>query len=499
MTEIIENIELDRIIPDPNNRRIGGHDSKKLEQLADSIRTVGVQQPIVVRQIDGQYRLVAGERRWLAAKIAECEAIPAVVRELSDLQVLKIQTIENLQREDIHPLDEAEGYHRLLDQAHYDAAALAKEVGKSVSYIYQRLKLRELVPEAREALVQGGISAGHAILIARLQPGAQQQALEVALGSGKPPSVQELDYYIQGEILHDLGRAAFKKDDSDLVPAAGACTACAKRTGYIPDLFPEIQKADKCMDGDCYEAKLDAQVERQRAALKEKKAVSFEAIGHRSYGGYDPEKTKGAAKTWEWDECKKSDPEAKRVLIVAGPGKGRLTYGKKRKSSSYSRAEMSPEEKERASEKRRKEKIKAETRLRLWQAVMQKAQERDLEDGRMAMPLEMLRLCVRQIAERLWFDHQKKIARLEGWDIEPRDLPEKTSELDYLELNMLLYKIALIYYAEEARLYSYSERSKDPLKDEATRLGIDIKAIETAVKEEMKPRKKAGKKKPAEE
>jgi len=488
--EIIEKIELDRIIPDPNNRRIGGFDQKKLEQLADSIRAVGVQQPIVVRQVDGQYHLVAGERRWKASQMAEMMVVPAVVRELSDLQVLKIQTIENLQREDVHPLDEADGYHRLLEKAHYDVEALAKEVGKSISYIYQRLKLRELIPGAREALAEGTITAGHAILIARLQPGAQDEALEAALGAHRwnnvPLSVRELDDYIQSEILHDLNRAAFKKDDADLVPDAGACTTCPKRTGFNPELFPEIQKTDKCMDGECYTAKADAYVENQRQALKEEEAESFEAIP-RNAGAYDPGKTEKAIDSWNWQECKKADPEAKRVLIVAGPDRGRLTYGKK--TGGFSRVGKTPEEKEKAREEKRQQKIAAEIRRRLWHKVMQQAEEKDFEGGLVAMPVEMLRFCVKTVAGRAWFEYQKKIVQLEGWEIDPRELAEKAGELDYLELQMLLYRIALVGSFDGPSTY-WIERPKDELKAEAVRLGVDIEAIEAAVKEEMKPKKK---------
>ena len=151
-----------------------------LQELADSIKAAGVLQPAVVRKRDvgfNAYELVAGERRWRAARLAGLETLPCVVRDLDDLTVLKIQTIENLQREDIHPLDEADGYARLIQRAGYDVEHLAQEVGRSASYVYQRLKLKDLIPEARKRFIEGAIQAGHAILMARLQPPEHGQSV----------------------------------------------------------------------------------------------------------------------------------------------------------------------------------------------------------------------------------------------------------------------------------------------------------------------------------
>jgi ParB family transcriptional regulator, chromosome partitioning protein len=130
MSDFIREIPLEQIQPHPSNRRVGGFDPEKLKQLAESIKAIGVQQPAVVREITGEnqirrYELVAGERRWRASKLAGKETLPCVVRELDDAQALRIQIVENLQREDVHPLDEANGYARLLDSGTYDVEAAA--------------------------------------------------------------------------------------------------------------------------------------------------------------------------------------------------------------------------------------------------------------------------------------------------------------------------------------------------------------------------------------
>ena len=200
ISEQIEYLSLDDITPNPWNRKIGGFDQEKIEQMADTIRTSGVLQPVIVRSNGkAKYQLVAGERRCRAARIAGLKTMPCVIRMLNDIELLKIQMIENIQQEDIHPLDEAEGYQRLIDKAGCDVALLAKEIGKSSSYIYQRLKLRDIIPEVREEIIDKQITAGHAILIARLQPEQQKEAIKYCR---KKASVRVLDKCIHKKILN---------------------------------------------------------------------------------------------------------------------------------------------------------------------------------------------------------------------------------------------------------------------------------------------------------
>jgi len=372
----VQEIRLDQIQPHPGNRTVGGFNQEKLEQLADSIRTVGVQQPAVIRQIedDGKYELVAGERRWRAAKIAGLQTLPCVIRDLDDIEVLKIQTIENLQREDIHPLDEADGYQRLREKAGYDVELLAKDVGRSVSYIYQRLKLLELIPEARKEFVDGIIAAGHAILIARLQPKQQNEALEYCQRwNGETVSVRDLDQWIHSQILMELNKAAFKKDDSDLVTAAGSCVECPKRTGYTPALFPDISNKDLCTDPVCFNGKLDTLVEQRRQELKEKKEKFLEVCD--SYGSDRP---KGILEPWAWGECRKKDEGSVRCLVAAGHDRGRLTWGRKMVSSG-GRVELSPEEKKKAREEKKQLRLRQEARKEVWRRTIGKIKATEIK------------------------------------------------------------------------------------------------------------------------
>jgi len=148
-------------------------ESTEIGQLADSIRAVGIIEPLVVRPQDGHFEIIAGSRRFRAAKLAELTDVPTMVRELSDEQALEILITENNQRADITPLEEAGGYRRLLDMG-YSLDRLAERIGRSRKYIWDRMKLLDLVPEAQELLEAQRITAGHAILLARLKPEQQK-------------------------------------------------------------------------------------------------------------------------------------------------------------------------------------------------------------------------------------------------------------------------------------------------------------------------------------
>ncbi len=370
--EQIQQIPLGEIYPSEGNRRYGGFDETKLQELADSIRTAGVLQPTVVRERANpqgdfdEYELVTGERRWRAAKLAGLQVLPCVVRDLDDVTVLKIQTIENLQREDIHPLDEADGYARLIERAGYDVEHLAQEVGRSASYVYQRLKLRDLVDEAKQKLIDGGLTASHGILIARLQEKQQIEAMEYAQNNwtGEVCTVRDLDRWIHQRFYLDLSKTAFRKDDADLVQKAGACTECPKRTGYAPALFPEIEKQDFCLDQKCFGKKCDAILARRREKLKDEEVIEVCV-------GWEPDHPKGALQHWQWEECRKKDEGAKRALIVTGIERGRLTWGREQMREVYNRFD-SPEEEAAWNEERRQEELQRKTREILSQKVVGK-------------------------------------------------------------------------------------------------------------------------------
>lgn len=155
-------VAIDRIVANPSNPRTV-FDESEIEDLARSISEHGLVQPVVVRPgPEGLYEIIAGERRWRAAKRAGLAAIPAIIREVDDRTALEIAIVENVQRTDLNPLEEARGYQQLMDEHGYTQADLSKVIGKSRSHVANTLRLLKLPGTVREMLTDGSLSAGHA-------------------------------------------------------------------------------------------------------------------------------------------------------------------------------------------------------------------------------------------------------------------------------------------------------------------------------------------------
>jgi ParB family chromosome partitioning protein len=174
--EGITEIAIDDIEVNPNQpRKI--FDSRALGELAASIKASGVIQPVVVRLVNGGYQLIAGERRWRAARQAGLSRIPAIVREATDAESLEIALVENLLREDLNPMEEAEAYHKLLAQFGWTQDELAQRVGRDRSSVANALRLLRL-PEIIQADLRGGrLTMGHALALLSLTSEADQLRL----------------------------------------------------------------------------------------------------------------------------------------------------------------------------------------------------------------------------------------------------------------------------------------------------------------------------------
>jgi ParB family transcriptional regulator, chromosome partitioning protein len=245
-------------------------DEAKLQELAGSIREKGIYSPLLVRPLEGKrFQVVFGRRRYLAAHIAGEKTAPCRIRNMSDSEVLEAQIVENGQRQDIHPLEEGSAYKALLDlpDHKHTPATIAAKTGKSEAYVTGRLRFTELVPEIQAVFLEDQISIAHALLIAKL-PASQQTAAyaaafrQVWTNDGHKPVLmpaRELEAWIQQNILMELSAAPFSNDDETLLPQAGSCANCPKRTGFNKLLFAEVRK-DSCTDPQCFQAKLDAHV-----------------------------------------------------------------------------------------------------------------------------------------------------------------------------------------------------------------------------------------------
>lgn len=180
------NLDLRLIVPNPRQPR-EHFDEAALTELADSIRQVGILQPVLVRPADedGRYELVAGERRYRAAQLAGLDEVPAVVRHTSDADLLTEALVENLHRADLNPLEEAAAYRQLLDDFHMTHEGLARRLGRSRSAISNTLRLLALPPGVQQPVADGALSAGHArTLLALDRPEDQERAAQRVLAEG---------------------------------------------------------------------------------------------------------------------------------------------------------------------------------------------------------------------------------------------------------------------------------------------------------------------------
>lgn len=174
--EIVE-LNIDTIIARQEQPR-RNFDQESLQELAESLKEHGVLQPVLVREKDDLYEIIAGERRWRAARIAGLTTVPAVVRKLDDLQVAEISLIENLQREDLTPVEEAQAYRLMMDRFHYTQENLSQKIGKSRAHIANTLRILNLPASIIEMINTRKISAGHARAI--LAYGGEKEQLAAA-------------------------------------------------------------------------------------------------------------------------------------------------------------------------------------------------------------------------------------------------------------------------------------------------------------------------------
>ncbi len=188
-------------------------DEEALSELADSIREHGVIQPLTVRRLsNGDYQIIAGERRWRAARLAGLSEIPAIVVEADDRKVTELALIENLQREDLDPLEEAEGYKKLMDNYHMTQEDVAERVGKSRSAVANALRLLGLCPEVRAMLEGGKLSGGHARALLPLSASMQKKAAQEVVSGAL--NVRQTEALVKKYLAKPKTK---KQDDADTV------------------------------------------------------------------------------------------------------------------------------------------------------------------------------------------------------------------------------------------------------------------------------------------
>ena len=263
----IHNLPTAAIAASPNNPRKHFNDDD-LNELALSIQRFGVMQPIIVRPDGDGYELVCGERRLRASRIAGMEEIPAIVRELTDDEAFDLQITENLQRKDINPMEESDAFFALTLRGKSTAATIAKRFGKSEKYVYDRLALQRCILEVQDIVRAGTLPISHGKQFAQLNMDDQQQLWERLTEKGKAVALSDIKQLISSQFSLVLDKAPFNINNPGLVPKAGACTSCPKRSGCNQLLFDDVSSKDICFDKTCYEKKVWAHIEKEVAELQ---------------------------------------------------------------------------------------------------------------------------------------------------------------------------------------------------------------------------------------
>lgn len=513
-------IHLDRIRESSSNPR-RAFDDAKLRELAENIKLHGVLQAILVRPApDGAhdtYELVAGARRFRASKLAGKETIPAAVRDLTDAECREIQLIENLQRADIHELDEGIGYRSLMEMKpdFYTVETIAAQVGKSPSYLKGRISLTDLIPAAQTAFYEGKLTVAHALELARLQPADQERALmECFPGHRNTASIlkdrkaeamtiRQLREWIEREIRLDLKNAPFDVNDANLLSAAGSCSTCSKRTGNNPLLFPEIRNKSLCTDPACYEAKIQALVHLRMEPLMKQ----GQKPARISSAPYWQARSKSSDTLYEGQyrrvEQEEECPHTQAAVIVDGREAGTVLHvcadEKCKTHRQFSHYEISPQERQQRRKLALAIRVQKESRSRILQAIRQE------------LPGELERADFEMVAldyfRRLGHDNHHRLFQIYGWEEKKTKASWGGTSVDHeklaeahirkmrnADLNRFLITCSLV-----PDLFCSSYNSADTLSKEANlmrtavRYKVNVARIGATVLREFSKRRKQGK------
>jgi ParB family chromosome partitioning protein len=418
---------------------------------------------------------------------------------MTDQQVLEVQLIENLLREDVDEVDEGLGFRALMNlrdangKPVHTVDSIAARIAKNRSYIYTRLKLADgLEAPVEKAFHAGKITAGHAILLARLQPADQAQMFKETID--RDYSVRQLENDIQRTVHLDLHAAAFPKDSKFLVPAAGSCVECPKRTGFQPDLFPDIAKKDTCTDRRCYAAKAQAFIQLRQKEIEAETKIRPLLLSSLHYTSSPLPKGALLAGAYAPTAGKKSCTAQKIGLLIDGTSQGqKITVCVDQKCKvhhdrfGYSRSQPSQAEKDKRSKELAEQRLQAEIRSRTLTEVLAKVKwplsKTELQAIAKAYVTEMHGSALQSICEHFKLEPGK-----EKWGGRDYKTP-LGKHIDQAQDRDLAAFLVLLSIDTSASHYS---NEMTQLKAAAARYKVDMAAIKGAVLAEL-----AAKKKPA--
>jgi ParB-like partition proteins len=269
-------IPIEKISIDPNQPR-KTYDENGLKELADSILTDGIIQSITLREKGSGYLIICGERRYRAAMIAGLKEVPAKIKNVSDEEAFRMQLVENLQREDIHPMQQARGFKMLVEQRNMDVQQISNRVGKSIYFVRQQLKLNDLSPKWQSIFQKDGISVTTAIQICTLPPDAQNELYESKVSKEDEKSSRpyiSINNYLFNQYRGDLSTACFDIKDPELDKKMGACISCPFNSALASScLFPDEQRNPRCNNISCFKNKTTIHLDKELQKAMEDPSV----------------------------------------------------------------------------------------------------------------------------------------------------------------------------------------------------------------------------------
>ena len=341
----ILNIELAKTIPTTDNPRVKPKKTDpSIKELAGSIQEQGLLQPVLVRPHPtkkGFYDLRAGHRRFVAHQALNRTTIDAICREMDDTTALEVTVLENLQRENLTPIEEGKSVQLLLESGK-DPKAIASDIGKHVSWVHRRARLTKLSEAWSKEIANtesfcANWSAGHFELIARFEPDVQDRVLSLMNRSTwlyKDKPLTDIEDLLD-DFMCILKKAPWELSDAELVKKVGPCSECSNRTHVNPELFAtgdaKVDKEDRCLDRKCFEGKGKKWLAGKEGDLREK----YPDLLIMTSGNTNSAKS---VPVWKCTACKKTDKGAKPVMIGDTEKAGALRWVKIRKDSTTTQA-----------------------------------------------------------------------------------------------------------------------------------------------------------------
>lgn len=521
----LRTIPLNEIARPAKNTR-GKIERKGITELASSIKQHGVLQPILVCEIknaqagQAKYQIIAGERRYLAAEQAKLKEIPALVRAMNNEAALSAQIVENLQREEVHPLDEADSFLRLKEEQQLDLRLIAQRVGKDARYVARRLALTNLIAEAREDFRKEHITLAHALEICRLAPEIQPQALAAcyeitpvwnrqeeadAPTPDKPRPARHVRYlqeWIERNVHLNLQSAPFGVDDARLREDGLTCLNCPQRSGFNKALFADIKDGDTCLNPLCFQGKLQQFMLIRKTELEEKhhKPVVFISAYYSRESTDSSVISRNQYQLLEKkaDRCEFAEPG----ILADGPGLGQAKWicreqsckdhlGRVAEFRDHSSGNISRTIASRDHRQRRQELFD----LKVDEAVRKRVMQEAIKTFAWPLERQQFNEVAKEFFRRIPSDVQKTICEVFGWNEEmmiklrydDKAVLHELAQLDSDRFGQFLMLCSFAHYgANSQRQRQVDQGTVITLSKER---GVDHALIDAEVRAELCPKK----------